>query len=147
VAELGEQPVHWVTGSAAPCTGIFTPVWMDAGLPDFGPAPSANADEHSHFWRHEGLHRQVLMGYEERLGRYQAQRDALEADFVRRTAAVSADCEARRTVSADCLREALAAREDWLGAVQQQPVTQRPSWLYRRAWAGFNRQAGWKERK
>lgn len=147
VAELGDPPVHWVTGSAAPCTGIFTPVWMDAGLPDYGPAPSAKADDHSHFWRHEALHRSVLMGYEERLGCYQAQRDALEADFLRRAAAVGADSEARRMLSAACLREAQTAREGWLRAVQQQPAARRPSWLYRRAWAGFNRQAGWKEKK
>lgn len=31
---------HWLTGAAAPCTGIFKPVWTDAGLPPIGPTPS-----------------------------------------------------------------------------------------------------------
>ena len=41
VSHLSEGAnTHWLTGTSAPCTGIFRPVWIDAGLPDTGPPPT-----------------------------------------------------------------------------------------------------------
>ncbi len=54
---------HWVTGASAPCTGIFKPVYLEAGLPDLGPEPTDAYDPSSLWWNHERLHRAVLEDY------------------------------------------------------------------------------------
>jgi hypothetical protein len=36
---------HWLTGTSAPCTSIFKPVWIDSGLPDLGPSPKGVYDQ------------------------------------------------------------------------------------------------------
>jgi secernin len=51
---------HWVTGTSAPCTGVFKPVWLDAGLPNTGHSPTSTYDKASLWWRHESLHRATL---------------------------------------------------------------------------------------
>ena len=74
-----EQQTYWVTGTSAPCTGIFKPVWMrDQGLPDIGPAPGAVYDARCLWWLHENLHRLVIEDYEHRIAIYKRERDALE---------------------------------------------------------------------
>jgi len=72
---------HWVTGTAAPCTGIFKPVRVDTPL-DLGPAPDDRSDERSLWWRHERLHRRVLADPGRLLPLYAAERDALEARWL-----------------------------------------------------------------
>ncbi|MCC6717041.1 MAG: C69 family dipeptidase, partial [Acetobacteraceae bacterium] len=63
VSDLGETgdgkagAVHWVTGTSAPCTSIFKPVFLDAGLPAQGPRPGDRHDPATLWWRHEQLHR------------------------------------------------------------------------------------------
>ena len=38
---------HFLTGTSAPCTSIFKPVWLGAELPESGPAPTGTYDEAS----------------------------------------------------------------------------------------------------
>lgn len=133
---------HWVTGTSAPCTGIFKPVWLDAGLPDTGPAPTATYDEASLWWRHEALHRAVLRDYATRLSLYRHERDALEAEFVR-SAADLADSPAaeRAAFSERCFAEADEALTRWVQLVRAAPIRRRQPWLHALAWRGFNRRA------
>src|SRR5262249_50106599 len=72
---------HWVTGTAAPCLGLFKPVRIEQPL-DLGPAPTDLADLDSLWWRHERLHRRVVRDFA-RLGPlFLAERDALEAAWL-----------------------------------------------------------------
>ena len=83
VSELGTgESTPLVYGTAAPCTGIFKPVWFSAGLPDMGPIPSGKFDPGSLWWRHEQLHRQVILDHAYRLSLYQEERDQIENDFI-----------------------------------------------------------------
>jgi dipeptidase len=104
VAELtptGAQ--HWATATAAPCIGLFKPVAIDVPL-DLGPQPTDRADALSLWWRHEALHRRVLANPTELAEPALAERDALEARWLRErpapeVAAVEADAWLARAAS------------------------------------------------
>ncbi|TLN23559.1 peptidase U34, partial [bacterium] len=59
----GQEPTYWVTATASPCTSVFKPVWISAGMPDTGPEPNARMDPETLWWQHEQLHRSVLRDY------------------------------------------------------------------------------------
>ena len=69
---------HWVTGTAAPCVGLFKPVRVEDPL-DLGAPPTDRADSHSLWWRHERLHRQVMRDPARLRPLFAAERDAVEA--------------------------------------------------------------------
>ena len=135
----GNNPLVFVTGTSAPCTGIFKPLWLDA-LPDFGAAPSAIYDSASLFWSHERLHRAVLLNYPQRLGTYAAERDEMEQRFTREALSLAAAPAAERArFSARCFQEAAEAGAEWLNRAQRVPP--RKKFLHASAWKAFNRKA------
>lgn len=141
-----KSQTHWLTGTSAPCTGIFKPVWLDAGLPDLEPSPTNHYDRATLWWRHESLHRLVLRDYATRLPFYREERDTLEADFIRAAADFQNQSAAERAAfSARCFAEADEATAGWTERVQAAPIKQRPPFLYATAWRTFNRQADWAE--
>lgn len=76
-----DGPLAWLTGTSAPCIGVFKPVALGGPLLAPGPAAGEGHDPESLFWRHEQLHRLVLAGYDERRAVFEAERLALEARF------------------------------------------------------------------
>jgi len=137
-----EHATHFVTGSAAPCTSIFKPVWLDAPLPDMGPAPGGTFSAGSLFWQHELLHRATLNDYVERLRAYEGERNVMEQrTLAAALAAAEQPAERRAALSAQAFAGATAAEELWLGHVQSLRQRKSRGWLHRKAWAGFNRQA------
>jgi dipeptidase len=133
---------HWLTGTSAPCTGIFKPVWIDSGLPDLGPAPKDEYNPASLWWQHERLHRALLNDYPTRLPLYQPDRDTLEAGFMRHEAEMRAKSpDERRAFSAECFSQSVEATRRWTEQVQNTPIRRRAPLLFRNAWAGFNKQA------
>jgi dipeptidase len=130
VAELSALGVqHWVTGTAAPCTGLFKPVRVEEPL-DLGPAPSDRADDTSLWWRHELLHRRVAADPGRLLPLYREDRDAVEKAWLANPPEpASAFAEAERLV------------EDWEQRVARKSGTDtRPSYA-RRYWKKRNRRA------
>lgn len=144
VAHLDSQrPTLFVTGTAAPCTSIFKPLWLDTPLPDLGPLPVGRYDPQTLFWRHEQLHRAVLADYPARSAVLPAERDALEREFVAGALALAGQPASERTeFVADCFRRAGEAEARWLAQISAMPPRRRNGLLYRRAWAGFDRAAG-----
>ena len=137
-----ERPTLFVTGTAAPCTGRFKPVWLDTPLPDPQPTPVGTYDPQALLWRHERLHRAVLRDYPARLACLTAERDRMEKDFVGAALIYASKPAVERTqFVADCLAEAAAAEERWLDQVSAAPPRGRNPALYERAWAGLNRAA------
>lgn len=132
---------YWVTGTAAPCTGLFKPVWLEGDVlpPDLG-APGARCDAGSLWWRHERLHRRVLEDYPHRLDLYRQERDRLEAAW--QQAARTASGRERPALTQKSFAQARQATDAWIEQVGAVPPTRRAAWLYRRYWRRQNRLAG-----
>lgn len=139
VSELrGDDAVHWVTGSAAPCASIFKPMLMDVPLPQHGPLPTDRFDMRTLWWRHEQLHRAALLDdFAKFLDNIRAERDSLEAQFRARVKAVmnGGSVVERSQVVAECWREAIEAEDRW--SVHMNGVTS-PDTPYRAAWLKMN---------
>ncbi|MBN2113632.1 MAG: C69 family dipeptidase [Acidimicrobiia bacterium] len=129
VAELTPTGArHWVTGTAAPCTGTFKPVSVTTPL-DLGPAPSDRYDPATLWWRHERFHRRVMQDPAASFPTFIAERDGIEARWL----ASPPEPEA-------AFREADEALTRWEARL---PVLQdrRPAFV-RRYWAKRDRRAG-----
>lgn len=138
--------VHWVTGSAAPCTAIFKPVFMDCMVPAHGAIPGDRADASTLWWHHEQLHRGLLHGdYAGAMAEIAPERDALEMRFRARVEAVIGGegptaTRARQRVADQCWREAERAEARWQALLSgQAAATIRPA--YRGVWDRFDRLA------
>jgi dipeptidase len=82
VAHLRDRPLHWVTGTSAPCTALFIPVRVDQPT-DLGPLPTNRVDSGgSLWWSHERLHRLALRDPSRLLPRILPERDLLEQEFL-----------------------------------------------------------------
>jgi len=135
---------HWLTGTSAPCTSVFKPVWLDSGLPDLGFTPQGKYDENSLWWRHEVLHRSVLQDYAPRLSQYKVERDQLEKEFLTRTQQViDASGEERLAFTAQCFHSAMQATARWTERVRKLPVKGGQPFFHRLAWRGANRQGNY----
>ncbi|MEQ9520644.1 MAG: carcinine hydrolase/isopenicillin-N N-acyltransferase family protein [Parvibaculum sp.] len=143
------KPVHWVTGTSSPDTGIFKPVFFGPGWDEgvqqtFGPAPTGRFDERSLWWRHERLHRAVLQDYAPRLNAYRAERDALEAKFrsdVDQYIARGCTASDAANLQQKCWAEAEKAEDRWLAkAASVKPRRGAGgSAFYRMHWHRLNR--------
>jgi dipeptidase len=137
-----ENPVYFVTGSAAPCTSIFKPVWVDSGVPDNSPKPEGTFNSDTLFWQHEQLHRATLADYERRMGLYRQERDEMEQQFVKEALELAdAPKGERAAFSARCFAQANDAECEWLKRITETSGEARSRGLYGSAWRQFNQQA------
>jgi secernin len=113
------KTVHWMTGTAAPCTGIFKPVFLEVGLPEHGTRPGAAADPLSLWWRHEELRRNLDEAHEGVVKSFHRERIELESEFLNRVAECPAieDTATRARAEAvieNCWRQAWSFESRWL---------------------------------
>ena len=136
-------PTVFATGTSAPCTSIFKPLWVGAPLSNPGLASTGTYDPASLFWSHERLHRAVLLNFLERINTYASDRDALEKEFVQGALELTnASAQERAEFSAKCFRQAALAEGEWLERVQEIPETKPIGRLLNdAAWTKFNRSA------
>lgn len=136
----GEVPIHFVTGTAAPCTSIFKPVWIDAPA-DMGPPPGAIYNEETLYWRHELLHRTMLQDMS-LLEKFQSERNALEDKFISRALLISKkDGNSRRDFSNQAFADADKLEKAWLSRLSETPNKNQSLW-HKSAWKKWNRLAG-----
>ena len=130
VAELtASDHSHWVTATAAPCTGVFKPVSVTEPL-DLGPDPVDRFDDRCLWWRHELLHRRVMTHPEVLVPLFATERDELEARWLASPPAAAAFEEADRLL------------RRWTELVQAREVRdRRPIWV-RRYWRARDRRSG-----
>jgi dipeptidase len=131
---------HFVTGTAAPCTSVFKPVWLGADLPEAGLTPAGHYEEASLFWRHEALHRATLRNYAACLPLYAGERDVLERDFVAGAMACRDQVpDQRAAYAAACFAAADQAEGGWRKRLAGAPLPDRRPFLYASTWRGFER--------
>jgi hypothetical protein len=135
--------LHWVTGTAAPCTSIFKPVLIDVPLPAHGPMPTDRFNPGTLWWRHERLHRTALLtDFGRFLESIRGERDELETTFHARITAVlngGTAAELRQAVEG-CWTEAMAAEERWYAGLEQTAVPAESPFVV--GWTKMNRLAG-----
>ena len=137
-----DHPTHFITGTAAPCTAILKPVWVDAPITDFEPQPTGTYDQAALFWRHEALHRTILDDFQHRLSLIQPERDELEASFIQSALSQSDDSPEERTaLASQCFAEADQALVRWREKQAEAEDRSGRGWLHRIAWDNANRQA------
>ena len=133
---------HWLTGTAAPCTSTFKPVWFDGGLPDLGPAPTGTYDARTLWWQHENLHREILRDYAIRINALKPLQAELETAFIEDLpdpAKVSA--EDRRAYTQECFAKTAQMEADVLQMVRELPEASFRPPLDQLAWRKFDREA------
>jgi dipeptidase len=142
VSHLGADGTftHWVTGTSAPCTSLFKPLWFDGGVPGTGPRPGATYDTDSLWWRHEDLHRTTLRDYAALLELYRDEQRELEARF-RADAATARTTDERSACSAAAFSAAADAELRWTESVRAARPSSAGSGLFARAWRSFDRTA------
>jgi secernin len=141
VAHLTPQAhTFWATGTSAPCTSIFKPMQFGIhGMPDTGPTPDAVYDDRSLWWRHERLHRSILMDYGNRLPAFADARDRLERSFIENAAAPPG--EKARMRCREAFEQAQELTLSWIERIDAMTVEKPPGWTYRRYWQTLNKKA------
>jgi hypothetical protein len=131
VADLRPSGVaHWVTGTAAPCVGLFKPVRVDLPL-DLGRLPDDHDDGESLWWRHEHLHRRVMHDPATLGALFAAERDALESAWL-----------ADPPSPGEAFAEADRRLADWTARVEAGRAADRRPSLVRRYWRRRDLRAG-----
>jgi dipeptidase len=140
---LPNLQTHWLTGTAAPCTSIFKPVWIDSGLPDIGPAPTGTYDNKTLWWRHEALHRMIIRDYPTRIELIREEQNEMEGAFTRTARGVAERGQSERGLfTKRCFSQAQETTLRWTEQVCMPKIRNNPSRLYQAAWRGFNKKAG-----
>ena len=127
VADLRNDPVMWVTGTAAPCTSIFKPTRVSEPV-DLGATPTNTCDESSLWWRHEQVHRALSYNFEDNLRSIANERDELERRWT-----------IELPNSSRAFQVAQDTEQRWLESASVQ-VDHRPRYV-RSRWKSLNEQA------
>ena len=144
---LPELRTHWFTGTAAPCTSLFKPVFIEAGLPDLGPTPRGVYDGNSLWWSHERLHRNILERYPSRIKTIKQCQHDFESKYLTRVSQLLSDIRAGtlRRNRTDILRQVAEEAFGEARLIESRSLNvSRPEemgLLYRRYWSSLNRRA------
>lgn len=129
VADLTGAPLHWVTGTASPCTSLFKPARVDRPV-DVGPEPGDTYDPSSLWWRHERWSRRALRDPVGLFPLFTGDREATELAWL-----------ADPPSSTEAFSRGDDLIERWTTRVETSPAPdRRPPWA-RRYWQRRNRRA------
>jgi dipeptidase len=148
---LPELQTHWFTGTSAPCTSLFKPVFMQGGLPDLGPVLGGVYDPRSLWWSHERVHRQILSDYASRMQIIKVNQKEFEAKYFARVSQALMDVKSGRLTSerASVLRhvtqeafdEARKLESKWLASFSELPTRESRGFLHKRYWKAMSTRA------
>ena len=142
VARLkSDDTICWATGTSAACTSIFKPVWFNGEvIPEVSRGLDGKFNPETLWWRHELLHREILLDYETRISLISKARDELENFFIKNSVSVTSEKSFDFTLSA--FKQAHEMTGGWLEGIKGVPVKRRPNYIYRRYWEAQNSKAG-----
>jgi dipeptidase len=131
----------WATGTSAPCTSVFKPIWFNGEvLPEVSRGLDGKFNPETLWWRHELLHREILRDYQARIGIISAERDELEDSFIKKSEFVTSNTSFDVTLSS--FRKLEEMTGSWIERVRAAPVRRKPGYIYRKYWEMLNRKAG-----
>ena len=134
--------VHWLTGTAAPCTSLFKPVWLDCGIPLDLPAPTGTFDDTTLYWKHESVHRALLRDYAVGITLISKDQQDFETEMLAAVSQnLSASSKRRAEISKEFFNKALSLESHWADRVRSIPMKGRGGLFYRSAWKRFNDEA------
>ena len=133
--------VHFLTGTAAPCTSLFKPIWTDMPLPDTGPAPEGKFSDDNLYWQHEKLHRMMLRDLPEHLKQFASSRDEFEAEMISTAlSASSMDNESRGAMTQQYFNRSQQLDAQWVNEHTDTKADTRPM-MFKRRWQQVDRAA------
>lgn len=141
--------VHWITGTSAPCTGIFKPIFLPKpGIVSRTEPGDENYNSKNLWWHHERLHRLVLKDYRVRLKAYEGDRDKLEMGFIKKVndlltkltgKITKEDIQTMAEISNSAFTKSKEKTEEWIEKIKTIPIKNRPGLFYRRFWNYYNK--------
>jgi dipeptidase len=133
--------VCWATGTSAPCTSVFKPIWFNGEvIPEVSRGLDGKFNPETLWWHHELLHREILLDYKARIAIVSGERDGLEDSLIKKSAYVTSDTSFDFTVAA--FRKSREMTDAWIEKVRAVPVRRSPCYIYRKYWESQNRKAG-----
>ncbi len=137
-----EGITHWLTGTAAPCTSLFKPVWMDSGIPESVKTPGKKFDGSVTWWKHEVLHREIIKDYPNRIPVIKSELRETQEKFIKQESEMHEKSAGKRAeFSNGCFAESAQLEDNWLAKVKQIPLRNRNHFYYTLAWKELNKQA------
>ena len=143
---------HWVTGTAAPCTSLFKPVFMEGGLPNIGPNPTNTYDPETMWWQHEQVHRAILKDYHTRIRIVTPDIEHYEEKWISKVIDVRSKRNSQSIdefkqdlakLSEEAFEEAREIERNWISALEKVPIRKRSGgFYYRKLWRKENSKAG-----
>jgi secernin len=132
ISELtAKNALHWFTGTSAPCTSLFKPVWFEGGIPEMGLTPTGTFTPNSLWWEHEKLHRTILQDYPTRMAKYQPELDTLQTEFVDGIAKDKIKSfKQKREYSEKCFSDELNQLGTWVDELSKLPKKSRNAFYY-----------------
>ncbi len=134
--------MHWLTGTSAPCTSLFKPVWLDCSLPEHGNAPQGTYDEKTLYWRHEAIHRAILQDYAARIPLIKTDQVNYEEQMLAEVIQnLAGSFNKRKSISEKYFKLAQELEFTWLSKVNLHQTKRKNRLLYNMAWKKFNDEA------
>ncbi len=142
VARLSDEPMAWITGTSAPCTSLYKPVWLGKPfLPDSAGVGEGVFSKESLWWQHERLHRVLLQDYAKRMEQIIEKRDTLQKNWMNEAEKCTSPGK-QRQLTEKAFSEASKQEMEWLRTILPLSLRSRPNRLYRVYWKKQNQKAG-----
>ena len=144
VSRLGESDdTHWITGTSAPCTSFYKPVWLDSGLPQMEQQPTNVCDKESLWWTHELFHRYILKDYANRMQTIQEQRDLIESRWlIEEYGFRKKTSQQRRLFTDSTFKQSIDLTREWFEKMKSSEIINNNTFYYQSMLDLENKRAG-----